>query len=40
MTHWPESFSAEGDHVQVVPLAPEHEPNLRDAAADAELYRL
>ncbi|MDA0786138.1 MAG: GNAT family protein [Proteobacteria bacterium] len=40
MTHWPESFSAEGDHVSVVPLTMDHEADLRESAADGALYRL
>ncbi len=40
MSQWPDSFSAEGDHVRIEPLATEHEADLREAAADGELHKL
>lgn len=40
MTIWPEPFSVEGRYVAVVPLTPDHEADLREAAADGELHRL
>ena len=40
MSPWPPSFTAEGDHVVVAPLAPDHEVDLTEAAADGQLHRL
>ncbi len=40
MPVWPPEFSAEGQHVAVVPLSPEHETDLTEAAADGDLHRL
>lgn len=40
MSIWPEPFSAQGEHVCVVPLVAEHERDLAEAAADGEIYRL
>ena len=40
MNIWPELFSAEGDHVCVVPLTLDHAQDLAEAAADGELHRL
>ena len=40
MSPWPPSFTAKGDHVVVAPLAPDHEVDLTEAAADGQLHRL
>ena len=40
MSVWPPEFSAEGQHVAVVPLSPSHEADLTEAAADGALHRL
>lgn len=40
MSVWPPSFSVCGDYVSVVELAPEHEIDLTEAAADGALHRL
>ncbi len=37
---WPDSLTLSGPNARLVPLAPEHAPGLRDAAADGELWRL
>lgn len=40
MSQWPDLFTVKGKHVVVEPLCPEHESDLREAAADGELHRL
>ena len=40
MKLWPEPFCAKGKYVSVVPLGMQHLDDLRQAAADGELYRL
>ena len=40
MKIWPELFSAEGNHVCVVPLSVEHHDDLVEAASDGALHRL
>lgn len=40
MTHWIEPMTLRGRHVGLEPLALEHVPALRAAAADGELWRL
>jgi RimJ/RimL family protein N-acetyltransferase len=40
MSQWPDLFTVEGTHVLVEPLRPDHETDLKEAAADGELYRL
>lgn len=37
---WAEPVSLEGEHVELVPLTYDHEPNLREAVSDGELWRL
>jgi N-acetyltransferase len=37
---WPDSLTLSGPNARLVPLAHEHAPGLRDAAADGELWRL
>ena len=37
---WPEPFSVSGNVVEVVPLSPQHEAELQEAAADGELHKL
>ena len=40
MSPWPDLFSAHGTHASVVPLTPEHESDLAEAAADGDLHKL
>ena len=40
MSPWPDLFSARGTHVSVVPLTPEYESDLAEAAADGDLHKL
>ncbi len=37
---WPVPVTLSGPHARLAPLAPEHAPGLREAAADGELWRL
>lgn len=37
---WAEPVVLEGEHVRVVPLTYEHEPDLREAVSDGELWNL
>ncbi len=37
---WPEPFTVNGKHVDVVPLAYQHEKDLQEAAADGDLHKL
>ena len=37
---WPEPVILRGQHASLVPLAREHEPALREATSDGELWRL
>ena len=37
---WPEAVTLVGEHASLVPLAPEHAADLREATADGELWTL
>ncbi len=39
-TPWPPDFSADGAHVSVVPLSPDHEADLVEAVKDGDLHEL
>ena len=40
MSRWIEPVTLEGEHVRLVPLAPEHEHALTAAASDGDLWKL
>jgi RimJ/RimL family protein N-acetyltransferase len=40
MSRWIEPLVLAGEHVKLVPLAPEHEAGIATAAADGELWKL
>jgi RimJ/RimL family protein N-acetyltransferase len=40
MSRWIEPVTLVGEHVKLVPLAPEHQPGIAAAAADGELWKL
>lgn len=37
---WPDDVTLNGDHVRLVPLRPDHAPDLIEAVQDGELWRL